>query len=87
MILALIVTEFRAPRERAIAMSAYTFIVSSGGSIGLLAGGSLTQALNWHWIFFINLPIGIAAFLLGRVLIEESPAPGCAAASTGSARC
>ncbi len=75
-ILALIVTEFRAPRERAIAMSVYTFIVSSGGSIGLLAGGSLTEALNWHWIFFINLPIGAAAFLLGRVLIEESPAPG-----------
>ena len=76
MILALIVTEFRAPRERAVAMSAYTFVVSSGGSIGLLAGGSLTEALSWHWIFFINLPIGVAAFVLGRMLIEESPAPG-----------
>jgi EmrB/QacA subfamily drug resistance transporter len=75
-ILALIVTEFRAPRERATAMSVYTFIVSSGGSIGLLAGGSLTEALGWHWIFFINLPIGLAAFLLGRVLIEESPHTG-----------
>jgi EmrB/QacA subfamily drug resistance transporter len=75
-VLALIVTEFRAPRERAIAMSVYTFVVSSGGSIGLLAGGSLTQALSWHWIFFINLPIGAAAFVLGRILIEESPAPG-----------
>ena len=76
MILALIVTEFRAPRERATAMSVYTFIVSSGGSIGLLAGGSLTEALGWHWIFFINLPIGLVAFLLGRVLIEESPRTG-----------
>jgi EmrB/QacA subfamily drug resistance transporter len=75
-ILALIVTEFRAPRERAVAMSVYTFIVSSGGSIGLLAGGALTEALDWHWIFFVNLPIGIAAFLLGRVLIEESPHTG-----------
>src|SRR5690349_13646957 len=75
-ILALIVTEFRAPRERAVAMSVYTFIVSSGGSIGLLAGGTLTQTLDWHWIFFINLPIGVAAFLLGRVLIEESPHTG-----------
>jgi EmrB/QacA subfamily drug resistance transporter len=78
-VLALIVTEFRAPGERAIAMSVYTFVVSSGGSIGLLAGGSLTQALGWHWIFFINLPIGAAAFLLGRILIEESPAPGLSA--------
>src|SRR3954454_5511431 len=75
-ILALIVTEFRGARERATAMSVYTFVVSSGGSIGLLAGGSLTQALSWHWIFFVNLPIGAAAFLLGRMLIEESPAPG-----------
>jgi EmrB/QacA subfamily drug resistance transporter len=75
-ILALIVTEFRAARERAAAMSVYTFVVSSGGSIGLLAGGSLTEAFNWHWIFFINLPIGAAAFILGRMLIEESPAPG-----------
>src|SRR5919206_604408 len=52
---------------------ASTFVVSSGGSIGLLAGGFLTQALGWHWIFFINLPIGAAAFFLGRILIEESP--------------
>jgi EmrB/QacA subfamily drug resistance transporter len=75
-ILALIVTEFRKPGERAIAMSVYTFVVSSGGSIGLLAGGSLTQALDWHWIFFINLPIGAVAFVLGRILIEESPRLG-----------
>ena len=75
-VLALIVTEFRAARERAIAMSVYTFVVSSGSSIGLLAGGALTEALDWHWIFFINLPIGVAAFVLGRALIEESPAPG-----------
>ena len=76
MILAIIVTDFREPRERATAMSVYTFIVSSGGSIGLLAGGSLTEALGWHWIFFINLPIGALAFFLGRILIEESPALG-----------
>jgi EmrB/QacA subfamily drug resistance transporter len=75
-VLALIVTEFRAARERAVAMSVYTFVVSSGSSIGLLAGGSLTEALGWHWIFFINLPIGAVAFVLGRILIDESPAPG-----------
>jgi EmrB/QacA subfamily drug resistance transporter len=71
-ILALIVTEFPRARERAVAMSVYTFIVSSGGSIGLLAGGALTQSINWHWIFFINVPIGIAAFVLGRALIDET---------------
>src|SRR5207302_9700353 len=71
-ILALIVTEFPRPGERAIAMSVYTFIISSGGSIGLLAGGVLTQSLGWHWIFFINVPIGIATFALGRVLINET---------------
>ena len=65
-ILAILVTEFREARERAIAMSVYTFVVASGGSIGLLAGGALTQALDWHWIFFINVPIGLVTFALGR---------------------
>jgi EmrB/QacA subfamily drug resistance transporter len=71
-VLALLVTEFPRPHERAIALSVYTFIVASGGSIGLLAGGVLTQAINWHWIFFINVPIGIVTFLLGRALINET---------------
>ncbi len=71
-ILAIIVTEFPAPLERAKAMSAYMFVVVSGGSIGLLAGGALTQAINWHWIFFINLPIGVVTLLLGRALIREN---------------
>jgi len=75
-VLALLVTEFPQPGERAIAMSVYTFIISSGGSIGLLAGGVLTQSLSWHWIFFINVPIGIATFVLGRVLINETPRLG-----------
>jgi len=71
-VLALLVTEFPQPHERTIAMSVYTFIVASGGSIGLLAGGVLTQAINWHWIFFINVPIGILTFVLGRILITET---------------
>jgi EmrB/QacA subfamily drug resistance transporter len=75
-VLALLVTEFTRPSERAIAMSVYTFIVSSGGSIGLLAGGVLTQSVNWHWIFFINVPIGIITFALGWVLIQETPRLG-----------
>ena len=48
------------PREQAMAIGIYSFVASAGASIGLLAGGVLTQAISWHWIFFVNLPIGIA---------------------------
>ncbi len=71
-IIAIIVTEFPEPAERAKAMSAYIFVAVGGGSIGLLVGGILTQALSWHWIFFINVPIGVATFVLGRALIIEN---------------
>ncbi|HXR13875.1 MAG TPA: MFS transporter [Solirubrobacteraceae bacterium] len=71
-ILAIIATEFHDAHERARAMSAYIFVAVGGGSIGLLAGGILTQALNWHWIFFINLPIGVVAFALGALLVPEN---------------
>ena len=69
-ILAIIVTEFPGAAERARAMGAYVFVSVAGGSLGLLAGGLLTQALSWHWVFFVNLPIGIATFVLGRALIR-----------------
>jgi EmrB/QacA subfamily drug resistance transporter len=69
-ILAIIVTEFPEAADRARAMSAYVFVSVAGGSLGLLAGGLLTEALSWHWVFFVNLPIGIAAFLLGSALIR-----------------
>src|SRR3984957_8601540 len=75
-ILAIIATEFHASHERARAMSAYIFVAVGGGSIGLLAGGVLTQALNWHWIFFINLPIGVAALVLGAILVPENKGLG-----------
>ncbi|MGA2758260.1 MAG: MFS transporter [Solirubrobacteraceae bacterium] len=75
-ILAIIATEFTDPRERARAMSVYIFVAVGGGSIGLLAGGVLTQALNWHWIFFINLPIGAVALILGVLLVEENEGLG-----------
>jgi EmrB/QacA subfamily drug resistance transporter len=71
-IIAIIVTEFPRADERAKAMSAYIFVAVGGGSIGLLAGGVLTQALSWHWIFFVNVPIGIATLILGRLLIVEN---------------
>jgi EmrB/QacA subfamily drug resistance transporter len=70
-ILALIVTGFPKPAERAQAMSIFMFVIAGGGSLGLLAGGTLTQLINWHWIFFINLPIGVGTMLLGWWLIEE----------------
>jgi EmrB/QacA subfamily drug resistance transporter len=69
-ILAIIITEFPGPAERARAMSAYVFVSVAGGSLGLLAGGLLTQALSWHWVFFVNIPIGAATFALGHALIR-----------------
>jgi EmrB/QacA subfamily drug resistance transporter len=75
-ILAIIVTEFPEPAERARAMSAYVFVSVAGGSLGLLAGGLITQALSWHWVFFVNLPIGAATFALGHALIRTDPGLG-----------
>src|SRR3954454_8255006 len=69
-ILAIIVTEFPAPAERARAMGAYVFVSVAGGSLGLLAGGLLTQALSWHWVFCVTLPIGAATFALGHALVR-----------------
>jgi EmrB/QacA subfamily drug resistance transporter len=63
-ILGMIVTMFPEPREQAKAIGVYSFVASAGGSIGLLAGGALTQGINWHWIFFVNLPIGVATAIL-----------------------
>ena len=59
-------------------MGLYAFVSAGGGSIGLLAGGALTQSLNWHWIFFVNVPIGVIAFVLGSALIEENRGIGLA---------
>jgi EmrB/QacA subfamily drug resistance transporter len=69
-ILAIIVTEFPGAAERSRAMGAYVFVSVAGGSLGLLAGGVLTEALSWHWVFFVNIPIGIATFALGQALIK-----------------
>ena len=75
-IVAIIVTEFSGAHERAKAMSAYMFVAVGGGSIGLLVGGILTQAVNWHWIFVINVPIGILTLFLGSILITENAGLG-----------
>ena len=65
-ILGMIVTMFPEPREQAKAIGVYAFVASAGGSVGLLAGGVLTQSINWHWIFFVNVPIGIATAVFVR---------------------
>jgi predicted MFS family arabinose efflux permease len=57
-------------------MSTYIFTAVGGGSIGLLLGGALTQSIDWHWIFFINVPVGIVAALLGRALIQDNAGLG-----------
>ncbi len=75
-ILGMIVTMFPEPREQAKAIGAYAFVASAGGSIGLLAGGVLTEAINWHWIFFINLPIGIATAVAAMRLLEHDEGIG-----------
>ena len=64
-VLGMIVTMFPEPREQAKAIGVYGFVASAGGSIGLLLGGVLTETINWHWIFFINVPIGIATGAAG----------------------
>src|ERR1700750_1060954 len=58
-ILGMIVTMFPERGEQAKAIGVYSFVASAGGSIGLLAGGAITQAINWHWIFIVNLPIAV----------------------------
>src|SRR4051794_26316579 len=69
--IALIVSEFPGAADRAKAMSVYMFVAVGGGSVGLLLGGLIAQSIDWHWIFFINLPIGVATILLGRAYIDE----------------
>ncbi len=75
-ILGMIVTMFPQPQEQARAIGVFAFVASAGGSVGLLAGGVLTQAINWHWIFFINVPIAIVTASMARRLLERDPGIG-----------
>jgi EmrB/QacA subfamily drug resistance transporter len=75
-ILGMIVTMFPEPREQAKAIGVYGFVASAGGSVGLLAGGVLTQSINWHWIFFVNVPIGIATAVLAIRLLDRDKGIG-----------
>src|SRR5690348_13755765 len=75
-ILGMIVTMFPEPREQAKAIGVYAFVASAGGSVGLLAGGLLTQSINWHWIFFVNIPVGVATAFAARRLVPDGPGIG-----------
>lgn len=77
--LSLMLTLFTEPGERAKAMGIFGFVASGGGSIGVLLGGILTGSLNWHWIFLVNVPIGIAVVFLTLRLLP----PARTAAATG----
>jgi EmrB/QacA subfamily drug resistance transporter len=75
-VLGMIVTLFPEPREQAKAIGVYAFVASAGGAIGLLVGGVLTQALDWHWIFFVNVPVGLATAICARRLIAPDRGAG-----------
>jgi len=75
-ILGMIVTMFPEPREQAKAIGIYSFVASAGASIGLLAGGALTQAISWHWIFFVNVPIGVVTALLALRYVDDDEGLG-----------
>ncbi len=77
-ILGMIFTMFPEPREQAKAIGVFAFVASGGGSVGLLAGGVLTQSINWHWIFFINVPLGIATAVLARRHVNRDEGLGFA---------
>ena len=72
---------FTEPGERAKAMGVFGFVMSGGGTIGVLLGGVLTDVLNWHWIFLVNIPIGIAVF----VTLAEAAAGGAGPRRAGAA--
>jgi EmrB/QacA subfamily drug resistance transporter len=75
-ILGMIVTMFPEPREQAKAVGVFAFVASAGGAVGLLVGGVVTQVISWHWIFFINAPIGLATALFTRRLLEKDEGIG-----------
>ena len=78
-IFGMIVTMFPEPREQARAIGAFAFVASAGGAVGLLAGGVLTQTINWHWIFFVNIPIGVLTAIATTRLIEPETGIGLGA--------
>ncbi|HWD05591.1 MAG TPA: MFS transporter [Amycolatopsis sp.] len=75
-VLGLIATMYPEPRARARALGVFSFTQASGASIGLIAGGALTQALGWHWTFFVNLPIGVGGLVLAPLVVDADRGRG-----------
>jgi EmrB/QacA subfamily drug resistance transporter len=75
-ILGMIVTMFPEPREQARAIGVYSFVASAGGAVGLLLGGVLTESINWHWIFFVNVPVGIATAVAALRVLDADRGAG-----------
>src|SRR5436309_3872793 len=76
--LSLMMNLFTEPAERAKAMGVFGFVAAGGGSIGVLLGGVLTDTINWHWIFLVNLPIGILVYILSLRLLPAARGPAVA---------
>src|SRR3982074_440120 len=83
LILAIIVTLFPKPDEQAKAFGVFSFIASAGAAVGLLAGGLITQAVSWHWIFFVNLPIGVVTAVLSTRFLASDRGIGVAKGADG----
>jgi EmrB/QacA subfamily drug resistance transporter len=73
--LSLVMVLFTEPGDRAKAMGVFGFVAAGGGSIGVLLGGVLTDVLSWHWIFLVNLPVGVAVILLSLDLLPRERGP------------
>ncbi len=83
--LSLVLLLFPEPAERVKAMAVFGFVAAGGGSIGVIAGGILTDALDWHWIFLVNVPVGIAVLALARALVPADTPAGRSRLDVGGA--
>jgi EmrB/QacA subfamily drug resistance transporter len=71
--LALLTSQFAEGRERTRALGLYTAVSIGGAAVGLVAGGMLTEWASWRWVMFVNVPIGIAVYVAGRLFLDETP--------------
>jgi EmrB/QacA subfamily drug resistance transporter len=78
-VLGMIVTTFPDPRERTRAIGAFSFAAAAGASVGLVLGGVIAEALSWHWVFFVNVPVGISALVIARRVLPPTRGLGIGA--------